>query len=528
MAGKEFVRELRTHRNTLKDKIREKAQESVKAVLPVMAIVLLLSFLIAPLSPDIMVEFMTGAVLVIIGMAFFSLGAEVSMTPMGERVGGNLVKTKKLWFIIGTGFVLGMMITISEPDLQVLARQVPSVPNMVLILSVALGVGLFLAIALIRILVGFALAPLLSLFYLLIFLLAILAPADFLAVAFDSGGVTTGPMTVPFIMALGVGISAIRNDRHAEDDSFGLVALCSIGPILAVLILSLVYQTEGSFSPEISRNIATSVEVGQLFFEAVPDYMKEIAVSLLPITVFFGLFQMFSLKLEKKTLSKILIGLVYTYIGLVLFLTGANVGFIPAGNALGTVLAALPYSWILIPLGMLIGYFIVKAEPAVYVLMKQVEELTDGAISGKAMQISLSIGVAVSVGLYMIRVLTGITVLWFLIPGYVIALGLTFLVPKIFTAIAFDSGGVASGPMTATFLLPLAQGACIAMGGDVVRDAFGVVAMVAMTPLITIQILGVLYVRRETQSADRSTGVEYQVDIAELFAEYEDDEIIEF
>ena len=294
---------------------------------------------------------------------------------MGERVGGNLVKTKKLWFIIGTGFVLGMMITISEPDLQVLARQVPSVPNMVLILSVALGVGLFLAIALIRILVGFALAPLLILFYLLIFLLAMLAPADFLAVAFDSGGVTTGSMTVPFIMALGVGISAIRNDRHAEDDSFGLVALCSIGPILAVLILSLVYQTEGSFSLEIGRNIATSVEVGQLFFEAVPDYMKEIAVSLLPITVFFGLFQMFSLKLEKKTLSKILIGLVYTYIGLVLFLTGANVGFIPAGNALGTVLAALPYSWILIPLGMLIGYFIVKAEPAVYVLMKQVEEL---------------------------------------------------------------------------------------------------------------------------------------------------------
>lgn len=294
---------------------------------------------------------------------------------MGERVGGNLVKTKKLWFIIGTGFVLGMMITISEPDLQVLARQVPSVPNMVLILSVALGVGLFLAIALIRILVGFALAPLLILFYLLIFLLAMLAPADFLAVAFDSGGVTTGPMTVPFIMDLGVGISAIRNDRHAEDDSFGLVALCSIGPILAVLILSLVYQTEGSFSPEIGRNIATSVEVGQLFFEAVPDYMKEIAVSLLPITVFFELFQMFSLKLEKKTLSKILIGLVYTYIGLVLFLTGANVGFIPAGNALGTVLAALPYSWILIPLGMLIGYFIVKAEPAVYVLMKQVEEL---------------------------------------------------------------------------------------------------------------------------------------------------------
>ena len=528
MAGKEFVRELRTHRRTLKDKIKEKAHESVNAVLPVMVIVLILSFVVAPLSPDIMVEFIIGAVLVIIGMAFFSLGAEVSMTPMGERVGGSLVKTKKLWFIIGIGFVLGMIITISEPDLQVLARQVPSVPNMVLILSVAVGVGIFLAVALMRILIGFALAPLLIVFYAIIFVLAMLTPKDFLAVAFDSGGVTTGPMTVPFIMALGVGISAIRNDRHAEDDSFGLVALCSIGPILAVLILSLVYQTEGSFSQENIGNIVTSVEVGRLFFGAIPDYMKEIAVSLLPITVFFGIFQIFSLKLEKETLSKILIGLVYTYIGLVLFLTGANVGFIPAGNALGTVLASLPYAWILVPLGMLIGYFIVKAEPAVYVLMKQVEELTDGAISGKAMQISLSIGVAVSVGLSMIRVLTGISILWFLIPGYAIALGLTFLVPKIFTAIAFDSGGVASGPMTATFLLPLAQGACIAMGGDVVRDAFGVVAMVAMTPLITIQILGVLYVKKETQFVSRKAGSEYQMDITELFADYADEEIIEF
>ena len=528
MAGKGFVRELRIHRKTLKDKIQEKARESVTAVLPVMVIVLILSFVIAPLSPEIMVEFIIGAVLVIIGMAFFSLGAEVSMTPMGERVGGSLVKTKKLWFIIGIGFILGIIITISEPDLQVLAQQVPSVPNMVLILSVAAGVGIFLAVALMRILFGFALAPLLIVFYVIIFLLAMLVPGDFLAVAFDSGGVTTGPMTVPFIMALGVGISSIRNDRHAEDDSFGLVALCSIGPILAVLLLSLIYQTEGSFSLERSVSIANSVEVGQLFLGAIPEYIKEIGVSLLPITVFFGLFQIFSLKLERRTLSKILVGLVYTYIGLVLFLTGANVGFIPAGNALGTVLASLPYAWILVPLGMLIGYFIVKAEPAVYVLMKQVEELTDGAISGKAMQISLSIGVAASVGLSMIRVLTGISILWFLIPGYAIALGLTFLVPKIFTAIAFDSGGVASGPMTATFLLPLAQGACIAVGGDVVRDAFGVVAMVAMTPLITIQILGVLYVKKEAQSAGRTPGMEYQTDVMELFAEYDDDEIIEF
>ena len=225
--------------------------------------------------------------------------------------------------------------------------------------------------------------------------------------------------------------------------------------------------------------------------------MKEIAVSLLPIVVFFGLFQIFSLKLSGKTLTKIVIGLVYTYIGLVLFLTGANVGFIPSGNYLGQTLASLDYRWIIIPIGAVMGYFIVKAEPAVYVLNHQVEEITDGAIPASAMGLSLSIGVAVSIGLSMVRILWGIPVLYFLIPGYAIAIGLSFFVPKIFTAIAFDSGGVASGPMTATFLLPMAQGACMAVGGDMVTDAFGVVAMVAMTPLITIQILGMIYKIKE-------------------------------
>lgn len=195
-------------------------------------------------------------------------------------------------------------------------------------------------------------------------------------------------------------------------------------------------------------------------------------------------------------LIRICIGLLYTYVGLVLFLTGVNVGFMPAGSFLGQILAGLNCRFIIIPIGMLIGFFIVKAEPAVYILMKQVEELTDGAIPGRALQKSLSIGVSVSIGLAMIRVLTGISILWLVIPGYAIALIMSFFVPKIFTAIAFDSGGVASGPMTATFLLPFAMGACLAVGGNVVTDAFGVVAMVAMTPLITIQGLGLVYQRK--------------------------------
>ena len=475
--------------------MQSKLSESLAAVVPVIVIVLLLSLTIAPISSGIVLSFLTGAVFVMIGMMFFTLGAEMSMTPMGEKVGATMTKTKKVWFIILLSFILGVIITISEPDLQVLAELVPSLDNSVIIFSVAVGVGLFLVLAIVRMLLGIALPPLLVVLYVIVFALAFFVPGSFRAVAFDSGGVTTGPMTVPFIMALGIGISSIRNDRHAADDSFGLVALCSVGPILAVLILGLVATPQtGEQAIGFGTEIADTIELRQLFGHALPDYIKEIAVSLLPIVVFFGLFQIFSLKLSGRNLAKIVVGLVYTYIGLVLFLTGANVGFMPAGSYLGSVIASQSYRWLLIPIGAVIGYFIVRAEPAVYVLNHQVEEITDGAISAKAMGMALSLGVAASVALAMTRVLTSLPILWFLLPGYAIALGLSFFVPKIFTAIAFDSGGVASGPMTATFLLPLAQGACTAVGGNLTTDAFGVVAMVAMTPLITIQVLGVISV----------------------------------
>ena len=482
--------------------MQHKMSEALAAVVPVIVIVLCLSFTVAPVSPSILLSFLMGAVLVMVGMMFFTLGAEISMTPMGEKVGAKMTQTKKLWFIILLSFLLGVIITISEPDLQVLAELVPSVPNQTLIYAVAIGVGLFLVVAIVRMLLSIALSHLLVVLYIIVFVMAFLVSGDFRAIAFDSGGVTTGPMTVPFIMALGVGISAIRNDRHAADDSFGLVALCSVGPILAVLLLGLIFNPgQGEASLVSPVQINDTVELWQLFAVELPAYIHEIAVSLFPIVAFFGLFQVFSLHLPGRTLGKILIGLAYTYIGLVLFLTGANVGFMPTGAYLGSVIAAAPYRILLVPIGAVIGFFIVKAEPAVYVLNHQVEEITDGAISAGAMGASLSLGVAASVALAMVRVLTGIPILYFLIPGYAIALGLSFVVPKIFTAIAFDSGGVASGPMTATFLLPLAQGACMAVGGNLAADAFGVVAMVAMTPLITIQILGLVTVIKNRRCA---------------------------
>ncbi len=479
---------------SINSKFKEKLSETLNAVFPILGIVLLLCFTITPIPTSILMTFLVGAVFLIIGMLLFNVGVELSMTPIGEKTGSAITKSKNIFIVVLITFIMGMVITISEPDLQVLAQQVPSIPNMTLIIAVAIGIAVFLVFAVLRMLFSIPLSYLLVGFYAIVFALTPFVPQDFLAIAFDSGGVTTGPMTVPFIMAFGIGIASIRSDRHAEDDTFGLVSMCSIGPILAVLILGLIFNPDSAeHVSESIPEINDTVELGKLFLHELPEYMKEMAISILPIVFSFGIIQLVTRDLNKRTLIKIAVGIVYTYIGLVLFLTGVNVGFMPAGNYLGQTIAALPFSWIIVPIGMIIGYFIVQAEPAVFVLTKQVEEMTSGAISAKAMGTSLSIGVALSVGLAMIRVLTGISILYFLLPGYLIALILTFFVPKIFTAIAFDSGGVASGPMTATFLLPFAMGACEALGGNIITDAFGIVAMVAMTPLITIQIMGLIF-----------------------------------
>jgi len=486
--------------------LSEKIKESLTSVLPVTGIVLLLFVTLTPVSPDMLVTFLLGAVLLIVGMGLFTLGAESAMTPIGEYVGSRLTKSRNLLLIILISFFVGVMITVSEPDLQVLANQISSVNNMVLIVSVGVGVGLFLVVAMLRILFRVRLKYILLVFYLAVFVLAFFVPSNFLSVAFDSGGVTTGPMTVPFIMALGVGVAAIRSDDSADNDSFGLVALCSIGPILAVMILALIFPGAAEAYTDYSMPyVSNSKDIALMFIEAIPHYMKEVAMAVGPIAIFFYIFRLACGHMEGSVLIKITIGILYTYVGLVLFLVGVNVGFMPIGYYLGEELTNSVWRWLIIPLGMVIGYFIVAAEPAVHVLTKQVEGVTLGAIPGKLLSTTLSIGVAVSVGISMLRVLFGIPILWVLIPGYAIALILSFFVPDIFTSIAFDSGGVASGPMTATFLLPFAVGACSAVGGNVVENAFGLVAMVAMTPLITIQILGLIYRIKQARKASAVT-----------------------
>ncbi len=504
-------------------KLKEKIFESLAAVLPITGIVFLISLFFVPVDLGKVSLFLTGSVLLIIGMGFFQLGAEMSMTPIGEGIGVQISKTKKMVIVLLIGFLMGVIITISEPDLQVLAEQVPAVPNLTLILTVAIGVGIFLAVAIMRILLRISLSKILIVLYAVLLLASFFVPKNFLAVGFDSGGVTTGPMTVPFIMALGVGLASVRSDKNATSDSFGLVALSSIGPIISVLILGLFFKpTESEYFMSELADVHTTQDVAMIFIKGLPKYMEEVAISILPIVAVFAIFQLVFKRYQKSQVKRVIIGLVYTYIGLVMFLCGVNIGFAPVGSFLGNELALLDYKWILVPIGALIGYFIVKAEPAIQVLNHQVEGVTNGAISVKAMNRSMSIGVAVSVALAMLKVLVGIPIQWIIIPGYVIALALSCMVPKIFVGIAFDSGGVASGPMTTTFLLPLSIGVCQAVGGNIMTDAFGVVSLVALTPLIAIQIMGLVYKFKTKQNEHKVTPIIAQTNADEIF-DFEED-----
>lgn len=482
--------------------LAKKRQEATGSIAPIVALVLLVCCSLAPIPSGALSAFLFGAALLIVGMSYFGLGTEMAMTPIGEAVGGAITRSQKIILIVLMGFLIGAIVTIAEPDLSVLAENAPTVPKVVLILCVAAGVGLFLVVALLRILFQIHLRTLLFISYGIIFFVSLFVPKGFLAVAFDAGGVTTGPMTVPFILGLGTGVASIRSDAGAENDSFGLVSLCSAGPILSVMLLGIFFRAEDGVAAQIVLTDAPDSRLlVAVFLSELPTYLKEVGMGLLPILIFFIAAQVLVLHLPKPRLQRIALGLFYTYLGLTLFLLGVNVGFLPVGYTIGVEMGGSAARWVLIPLGMFFGWFTVSAEPAVQVLCEQVYNTTAGTIPKQALRFCMSIGVALSVGLAMLRVLIGLPLLWLLIPSYIAAFALTFFVSPVFTAIAFDSGGVASGPMTAAFLLPLALGACTAVGRDLTVDAFGVIAMVAVTPLIAIQLLGLLYRRKLEQAA---------------------------
>ena len=478
----------------MKNILLVKLKESLVSVLPVTLIVFLLNLTpIVDFSGQEIGIFMVATVFLILGIGLFNLGADLAMTPMGEHIGAGLAKTRKIMLLIGVCFAMGVLITVAEPDLSVLAGQVKDIINSTaLILTVGIGVGIFLVLSVVKIITGKSLSSMLMFFYMLLFALVTLViineNTDFLALAFDSGGVTTGPITVPFIMALGVGIAATLGGKNVSENSFGLIAMCSIGPILAVTVLGISASGDMSYAlPDysIANDLLASV------LETLAVTAKDVAIALVLIVAFFTVLQIFCLKLPKQKLWPIAVGIGYTYVGLVIFLTAVHIGFMPIGYKLGTELATKHPNMLPI-LGFIIGMVVVLAEPAVHVLNKQVEEITEGTVSRRSMIIALSVGVGISICLSMLRIVFDFSILYYLIPGYMISLGLSFFVPGMYTAIAFDSGGVASGPLTSTFILPLAVGACFILQGEakIMSDAYGIVAMVAMTPLITIQLLG--------------------------------------
>lgn len=499
--------------------LRDKIVESLTSILPIALIVLVISVALVPMDTGIFVLFLVGVFLLIVGLGCFMLGADMSMLVIGEKIGATMTHSRKIWLIALLSFVIGIIVTIAEPDLQLLAEQVPAIAektplgNYLLILTVAIGVGIFLMIGMLRIVFQIPLHFLLIGFYLVAFVLSIFVSPDFWAVSFDSGGVTTGPMTVPFIMSLGVGVASIRSGKGSKDDSFGLVALSSVGPIIAVLVLGIIFDIHDiEYTVESLAPVSDTREVFFAYLNGFGSYAQEVAIALSPILVFFILFQIVSRAFRKRQRVRIIIGFLYTFIGLTVFLTGANVGFMPVGRLVGQGLAELWGGWLLIPVGMIIGYFVVAAEPAVHVLNKQVERMSAGAISSSAMMKGLCIGVCISLGLAMTRILTGINIMWILVPGYLIALTLTFFTPPIFTGIAFDSGGVASGAMVSSFVLPLAIGACSVLDPTaIMTQAFGCVAFVALTPLISIQILGIVYKRRTSRIKRNFLTVEDRV-----------------
>ena len=473
--------------------LMEKLKESVQAALPIMLIIVLLHFTVAPMPLGTLALMFVGGVLLIVGLTLFSLGTDMAMMPMGEYIGSALMQSRKLMLLVVSCFVFGFIVTIAEPDLQVMTKQVPSMPDWALLGGVAAGVGLLLVLAILRILFRLRLSYLLMVLYATTLLVAFVSP-DYLAVAFDASAVTTGPITVPFLLALGIGVASTIGGKGSEDDNFGICAVCSIGPILMVLFMGLFYdpQTTG-YELETPAAAGSLGQLIAIFYDGLLHSFGEVLMVIVPIIGIFMLYQVTRLKLSKGQLIKLGVGVLYLMVGLTIFLTGVNRGFLPSGRFLGETMGSLSYNWILVPICLFVGACVVVAEPAVHVLAKEVEGVTSGVISGRMLILGMAVGVGLAMSLSMLRMLLGISVWKIMLPGYLLALALTFRVSPMFVGIGFDSGGVAAGAMSAAFVMPFTIGVCNALGGNIITDAFGTVGMIAMMPPITVQLMGAVY-----------------------------------
>ncbi len=469
--------------------IQNNLKEAVVSIIPIVIIVMLLSLLI-PMAPALMISFLLSSIILIIGTTLFTFGADISMLLIGEKIGNKLVRSKKILIILFVSLIIGIATTVAEPDLRVLADQLTSIPSNLLIIIISVGVGIYMLLSSLRSLYNLDLNMMLLISFIIIFGLMLFVPSDFIPIAFDSGGVTTGTISIPFIMTLGVGLTASRTDKRAKESSFGLVALCSTGPILMVMLMGIFFNnvSDVNLSELVNTNFGYNTYLNQLLIS-----LKDVLFSISPIIVILIIYQLITKEIGKLEMRKIILGIIVIIIGLTLFLMAANVGFMDMGYLIGEYMVNSNYSYLLVPIVMLLAFFIAVAEPAVKILVDKIEEITEGSISKKSMKLGLSLGVSLAAGMAMIRAFTGISFLYFAIPGYVLCLILMFFVPKTFTAIAFDSGGATGGTLTTTFLLPIAIGVCLANDGNILTDAFGLAALVSLIPIIMIQLIGILY-----------------------------------
>lgn len=496
----------------------EKIKEICISVVPVLLLVLLLYPTVAPIGATLLVQCMAGGGLIIVGLALFLIGSDIGVLPMGHLVGAELLQRRNVSLLLAGGFFIGFAATVAEPDVHVLANQVtavaPSMSRGLLVLMIALGLGLYVSAGLGRVLRRTPYRYLILGSYLPLFAIAFLSSPQYLGIAFDAGGATTGPMAVPVIMAMGVGVASVQGSSDREDNSFGFVGLASIGPILAVLVLGLFARGNPAHVTAVPLPSGAD-SAAAAFLDVLPRTVREVTMVLGPLALMLVVFQLTLLRMSRRRFLRMAKGILISFVGLILFFTGVNGGFLPAGTAIGAKVGASGASWLLFPIGLALGAIVVLAEPAVWILNGLVEEVSGGHIGRRLILVALSAGVSISVGISMLRILYSLSIWWFLVPGYFLAMLLTLFSPPLFTAIAFDSGGVASGPMGSTFVLSFTLGASAAYGGDPVMDAFGVVGMIAMTPLVTIQILGILFKRKEKEAARAAaeTGMEVRNDV---------------
>lgn len=478
----------------------EKFKEAFSSILPITIIVIILNFTLTPLGVPLIIRFIIGAILIIIGLSVFLIGVDIAITPLGSQVGATLAKSNKMWIVVVGGLIVGFFISIAEPGLIILADQVDivtsgQISSLSILSIVSIGLALMLAMGFVRIVTNTPLYKVLTVLYILVFILALFTPIEFLTIAFDASGATTGILAVPFILALALGVATMKKDSKASEmDSFGLVAIASVGAIMSVMILSIFSGTR-DFTAKLEFNITESKSILEPFIENIPTLFKEGFLTILPLLIIFLFFQKVYFKMSSRNVAKMVKGFIYAFIGLFLFLVGVNTGFMDVGGIIGYTLASYDNKSYIVVIAFILGFVTILAEPAVYVLTHQIENVTSGYVKRKAILLALSIGVGAAVALSMIRIIVPGILLWhYLLPGYIISLSMMYFIPKLFVGIAFDAGGVATGPMTTTFILAFTQGAAEAIeGANILTDGFGMIATVAMTPIITLQILGFIF-----------------------------------